>query len=195
MSVVTVLYNYQLMEYAGEDGLAAYGVIMYVSFFFISVFIGYAVGSAPIISFHYGAQNEIELKSLLKKSLVILSCFGICMTALGLGLSYPLSKLFVGYDKILMEMTVRGFMIYSLHFLICGINIFGSSLFTALNNGVISAVIAFLRTLLFQSASVMLLPILMGLDGIWYSVLVAELLALATTVFFILLKRKKYRYF
>ncbi|MBE6672400.1 MAG: MATE family efflux transporter [Ruminococcaceae bacterium] len=194
-SIVTVLYNHQLMEYAGEDGLAAYGAIMYVAFTFVAIFIGYAVGSAPIISFHFGAKNHAELKNLLKKSLVLLSVCGVCMMLLGFALSHPLAKLFVGYDKALMEMTKRGFIIYSLHFLICGINIYGSSLFTALNNGGISAAIAFLRTLVFQSASVMLLPLLFELDGVWFSVLVAEVLALVTTLFFIVYKRKEYRYF
>lgn len=195
MSVVTVLYNYQLMQHAGEDGIAAYGTIMYVAFFFVAVFIGYSVGSAPIVSYHYGAKNEAELKNLLKKSFVLLTIGGVCMVLLGFALSTPLSLLFVGYDKALMEMTKRGFIIYSLHFLVCGINIYGSSLFTALNNGIVSAVIAFLRTLVFQSACVMLLPLALGLDGVWFSVLLAEALALVTTLIFIVYKRKEYHYF
>lgn len=194
-SIVTILYNYQLMKYAGEDGLAAYGAIMYVCFFFIAIFIGYAVGSAPIVSYHYGAKNHDEMKNLFKKSMVSLSICGVCMTILGILLASPLAKIFVGYDKTLMDMTVRGFMIYSIHFAICGVNIYGSSLFTALGNGGVSALIAFLRTLLFQSVSVMTLPLLWELDGVWCSVLVAELLALVVTIFFIVYKRREYRYF
>ena len=193
-SVVTIFYNYQLMKYAGENGIAAYGAIMYVSFFFVAVFIGYAVGSAPITGFHYGAGNLAELKNLFRKSILLLGGCGILMALLGILLSSPLAKIFVGYDPTLMEMTRKGFIIYSLHFTICGINIYGSSLFTSLGNGAISAVIAFLRTLVFQSVSVLTLPLLLELDGIWYSVLVSEILALAVTVFFILYKRQEYQY-
>ena len=195
MSIVTIFYNYQLIKYAGEDGIAAYGAIMYVSFFFISVFIGYAVGSAPIHGYHYGAQNENELQNLFRKSIVLLGIAGIGMTALGILLATPLSFVFVGYDSMLMELTRRGFVIYSIHFILAGINIYGSSLFTSLGNGAVSAVIAFLRTLLFQSASVLLLPLVLDIDGIWYSVIVAELLALVTTIFFLIKKRRVYRYF
>ncbi|MBE6638533.1 MAG: MATE family efflux transporter [Ruminococcaceae bacterium] len=193
-SIVTVFYNFQLMKYAGEDGIAAYGAIMYVSFFFVAVFIGYAVGSAPIVSFHYGAANHTELKNLFRKSIILLIAFGFSMTALGILLSAPLSSIFVGYDNALMEMTKRGFIIFSLHFMICGLNIYASSLFTALNNGVISAILAFLRTFVFQSASVLLLPIFWKLDGIWLSVLVSETLALIISAIFVIRKRKEYRY-
>lgn len=194
-SVVTIFYNYQLMKYAGEDGIAAYGAIMYVSFFFVAVFIGYAVGSAPIHGYHYGAKNENELQNLFRKSLILLGITGVCMTVMGIFLSMPLSRVFVGYDPALMELTRRGFVIYSFHFILCGVNIYGSSLFTSLGNGLVSAIIAFLRTLLFQSASVLLLPLWLGLDGIWYSVIAAEVMALLVTVFFIIQKRRVYRYF
>ena len=182
MSVVGMLYNVQLLDYAGEDGIAAYGVIMYVNFIFMAVFIGFAIGSAPLIGYNYGADNRAELKNLFRKSLVVLGTFALAMTASAELLAAPLSKIFVGYDKALLDMTTRGFMIYSLSFLLCGFNIFGSSMFTALNNGLVSAAISFLRTLVCQIAAVMILPVFLGLDGIWCSVVVAELAALLLTV-------------
>lgn len=194
MSLVSMLYNLQLMKYAGEDGVAAYGVIMYVNFIFIAVFLGYAMGSAPIIGFHHGAQNEAELKSLFRKSMVINGVLSLVLTLLAELLAKPLSAIFVSYDRNLFDMTVRAFMIYSLSFLLCGFNIFGSSLFTALNNGLISAAISFLRTLVCQVASVMILPIFFGLDGIWSSILLAELAAMILTVFCFVKYRKRYHY-
>lgn len=194
MSLVSMLYNFQLIQYAGENGIAAYGVIMYVNFIFISVFIGFTIGSAPIIGFNHGADNRKELQNVFRKSLVILGLFSVGMTAAALVLAVPLSKIFVGYDKELLDMTIRGFLIYSLSFLICGFNIFGSSLFTALNNGLISAVISFVRTLLCQIAAVFLLPLVFGLDGIWLAIVAAELAALLLTVFFITRFKNRYHY-
>ncbi len=194
MSVVGMLYNIQLIQYAGEDGVAAYGVIMYVNLFFLSLFIGFSIGSAPLIGFNHGAENHRELKSLTGKSLVILLAFSVAMTLSAVFLAMPLSQVFVGYDKALMDMTVRGFIIYSLSFMLSGFNIFGSSMFTALNNGLVSAVISFVRTLVCQIAAVLILPLVWGLDGIWWSVVAAELAALLlTTVFFFALK-KRYHY-
>lgn len=194
MSLVGILYNMQLMSYAGEDGIAAYGVLMYVNFIFISVFIGYSVGVAPIIGYHYGAENSVELRGLLKKSTVIILVMSISMVVLAELLALPMSYIFVGYDKGLFDLTLSAFSIYSFAFLFAGLAIFGSSFFTALNNGVISAVISFLRTLVFQVAAVLLLPIKMGINGIWLSVVVAEALAVLVTVIFIVVKRKKYGY-
>ena len=194
LSVVSILYNLQLIHYAGEDGIAAYGVIMYVNLFFLSVFIGFSIGTAPLIGFNFGAENRKELKNLLRKSLVVLGVSSVSMLVLALLLARPLSRIFVGYDRTLMDMTVRGFMIYSLSFLLCGFNIFGSSLFTALNNGLISASISFVRTLLCQIVAVMTLPLIFGLDGIWASVVAAELTALVLTTFFVLKYRKRYHY-
>ncbi|MBQ8915169.1 MAG: polysaccharide biosynthesis C-terminal domain-containing protein [Clostridia bacterium] len=194
LSIVNILYNFQLISLAGEDGVAAYGVIMYINFIFISVFIGFSVGSAPIISYHYGAQNSSELKSLSKKSLALVAVCAVIMTAFAELLSAPLSGIFVGYDKALFEMTRRGFMIYSVSFLIMGFNIFASSFFTALNNGIVSAVLSFARTLLFQVISVLLLPIILGLDGIWLSITAAELFALGLSAFFFVKMRKRYDY-
>ena len=194
LSVVNILYNFRLMELAGEDGLAAYGVIMYVNFVFMAIFFGYAVGSSPIISYHYGAGNANELKSLKKKSLTIIALSAAAMTLLAELLAYPLAKIFVGYDEALLAMTARGFMLYSLSFLVMGFNVFGSSFFTALNNGGVSAAISFLRTFLFQIFSVLVLPLLLGLDGIWLSVVIAELLSVAVTVFFFLSQRSRYGY-
>lgn len=194
MSIVNMLYNFQLMKFSGENGVAAFGVIMYVAFVFISLFIGYSIGSAPIVSYHYGANNRSELRNLLKKSLVLMSIFGVAMTSLAEILSLPLSKIFVGYDTELMQLTQRAFIIYSLSYVCTGLNIFSSSFFTALGNGGVSAAISFLRTLLFQIGSIFLLPLILKLDGIWFAVVVSELLALAVSISFLLLERKRYGY-
>ena len=194
MSVVSMLYNYQLMRLAGEDGIAAYGVMMYVSFVFVSVFIGFAVGSAPIVGFHYGAGNHGELKSLLRKSLTLTAVAGVGMASLALALSTPLSGIFVGYDEGLYALTCRGFRLYSMSFLLAGFSIFGSSFFTALGNGGVSAAISFLRTLVFQVAAVLVLPIFFDIDGVWLAISASELLALVVTAAFLVGMRKRYRY-
>ena len=193
-SVVGMLYNFQLMKYAGEDGVAAYGVLMYVNMIFIAVFIGFATGMAPVIGYHFGAENHNELKSLLRKSIKVIGICSVAMLVFGEICAYPLSYIFVGYDKALMEMTLRGFLIYSFSFLFAGFAIFGSAFFTALSDGVTSAIMAFLRTLVFQVIAVLALPMLFGLDGIWWSIVAAEIAAVALTVMFIVIKRKKYMY-
>jgi len=195
MSLVVMLYNVQLLHYEGENGVAAYGVMMYVNMIFIAVFIGYSIGTAPIIGYHYGAENDAELKSLLKKSLGLISIGAIGMLLLAFVLAAPLSGLFVGYDGELYELTRNGFFIFSFSFLFAGFAIFGSGFFTALNDGITSAIISFLRTLVFQIAAVILLPLIWQTNGIWISVVVAELMAVAVSALFLLLKRKKYRYF
>lgn len=194
MSIVGMLYNTQLMKYAGEDGVAAYGVLMYVNMIFLAAFVGYSVGTAPIAGFHYGAQNHPELQSLLRKSLVIIGSVSLLMLAFAEGLAEPLARLFVGYDPSLMALTLRGFMIYSFSFLFAGVAIFGSSFFTALNNGLISALISFLRTLLFQVGAVLIFPLLWGIDGIWLSIVAAEVMAAVVTALFLIGERKKYHY-
>lgn len=193
-SIVSILYNMQLMKYAGENGIAAYGVLMYVNLVFLGVFIGYSTGIAPIVSYHYGAKNHNELKGLLKKSLLIIGIFAVLMFVLAEILAKPLAGIFVSYDDELMAMTVRAFRIYSLSFLFSNVAVFGSSFFTALNDGLTSALISFLRTLLFQIGAVLILPIYLGIDGIWLSVVVAELAAAIMTSIFISVKRKKYHY-
>lgn len=194
MSVVSMLYNVQLMKYAGENGVAAYGTLMYVSMIFIAAFFGYSVGTAPIIGYHYGAGNYAELKSLLKKSLVIIGICSMAMLVTSELLARPLSLIFVSYDQDLLNMTLRGFIIFSFSFLFAGMPIFGSAFFTALNNGLISALISFLRTLVFQIAAVLIFPLIWKIDGIWMSIVAAELFAAIVTVFFLLNRRKKYRY-
>ena len=194
MSVVGMLYNIQLLKYAGEDGVAAYGVIMYVNFMFIAIFIGYAVGTAPVIAYHFGAENHIELKSLLRKSTVIIGMFAIALFAVAELLAGPVADIFVGYAADLRAMTVEGFRIYSVSFLMCGFCIFGSSFFTALNNGLISATISFMRTLIFELGAVLLLPLILGLTGIWCSIIVAEASSLVLTAVFIIAKKNKYHY-
>lgn len=194
MSIVSMLYNTQLMKYAGEDGVAAYGVLMYVNMIFLAAFVGYSVGTAPIVGFHYGARNHPELQSLLRKSLVIIGSVSLLMLAFAEGMAEPLARLFVGYDPSLMALTLRGFMIYSFSFLFAGVAIFGSSFFTALNNGLISALISFLRALLFQVGAVLIFPLLWGIDGIWLSIVAAEVMAAVVTALFLIGERKKYHY-
>ncbi len=194
MSLVSILYNVQLLRLAGENGVSAYGTLMYIQFIFVSIFIGYTVGVSPIVSYHYGAGNHGELKSLLRKSVLLMGIAGALMTVLARLLADPLSAVFVGYDQELYDMTRHAFRLFSFSFLFAGLNIFASSFFTALNNGAVSAAISFLRTLLFQTISVLLLPLLFGLDGIWWAITVAELPALLVSVAFLLAKRKKYHY-
>ena len=194
MSLVNMLYNIQLLRYAGENGIAAYGTMMYVNFVFLAAFIGYSIGTAPVIGFHFGAQNHQELKGLLRKSLGIIGVFSLCMLAAAFLLATPLSRLFVGYDPALVELTVSGFRIFSLSFLFAGFAIFSSGFFTALNDGLTSALISFLRTLVFQIAAVLLLPLIWEIDGIWWSIVAAEALAVLTAAAFLILKQKKYHY-
>ena len=194
MSLVSMLYNGQLIRYAGEDGVAAYGVLMYVNFVFLAAFIGYSVGAAPVIGYHFGAANHGEMQNLLKKSLFIIGICSITMFCLAELLAQPFSVIFVGYDPDLMALTQKGFRIFSFSFLFAGIAIYGSSFFTALGNGLISALISFLRTLLFQTAAVLIFPLLWGIDGIWISIAAAELMAAAVTALFLIKKRSKYHY-
>ena len=194
MSVVAMLYNLQLMKYAGENGIAAYGVMMYVSMIFSAVFIGYSIGTAPVVGFHDGAQNHQELHGLLHKSLVLIGTFGIGMIVAAELLAHPLAKMFVGYDIELMELTVSGFRIFGLSFGFMGFAIFASGFFTALNDGITSAIISFLRTLVFQSVAVMILPQLWGIHGVWISIVVAEFMAVVLGTLFLIAKRKKYHY-
>lgn len=194
MSIVGILYNAQLMKYAGENGVAAYGVMMYVSMIFAAAFIGYSIGTAPIIGYHDGARNYPELHGLLHKSLIMIGIFGIGMVVSGELLAVPLSRLFVGYDKELMDMTVSGFRIFALSFAFMGFAIFASGFFTALNDGVTSAIISFLRTLVFQCAAVIFLPILWGINGVWISIIVAEAMAVVLSTIFLVAKQKRYHY-
>ena len=194
MSVVGMLYNGQLIRYAGEDGVAAYGVLMYVSMIFMAIFIGYSTGVAPVVSFHFGADNRDELRSHYRKSLVIILSVSGAMLIMGEALARPLSAVFVGYDPELFEMTVGGFLIYSFSFLFAGTAIFGSAFFTALNDGLTSALISFLRTLVFQVAAVLIFPLIWGLNGIWLSIVAAEVMAAVVTAAFLFGKRKKFHY-
>lgn len=194
MSLVGMLYNVQLLRYAGENGVAAYGVLMYVSMIFNGIFIGYSIGTTPVIGYHYGADNRTELKSILRKSSWIVGISSVGMFLLALVLAYPLSLLFVGYSPELLELTCSGFFIYSCAFLFMGFAIFGSGFFTALNDGLTSAIISFLRTLVFQTTAVILLPLLLDVDGIWWSVVFAELMAMLVFLVFLAGKRKQYGY-
>lgn len=193
-SVVSMLYNAQLLRYAGEDGVAAYGVLMYVSLVFQAVFIGYSVGTAPVIGYHYGAQNHGELRGLRRKSMAVIAVFAAAMFAAAQALARPLSQLFVGYDPDLLELTAQAFFIFSFSFLFSGFAIFGSSFFTALNNGLVSAAISFLRTLVFQVSAVLIFPLIWKVDGIWLSIVAAEAMAVAVTAAFLWGLRKKYQY-
>lgn len=193
-SLVNILYNTQLLKYAGEDGVAAYSIIMYVSMIFIGMFFGYSNGVAPVTSYHYGAENHSELKSLLKKSLSILVLSSVFMLAICIGFAKPFSYLFSGGDSSLFTLTYNGLLIYGVNFLFAGLAIFGSSFFTALNNGAVSATISFLRTFVFQAILVLLFPVFWGISGIWWSIVVAEALAAIVSIFFILVMRERYRY-
>lgn len=195
MSLVNTLYNLQLMRFTGEDGVAAYGVIMYVNFIFVAIYMGYSIGSAPIVGYHYGAKHQEELRGLLRRSLWILGIGAVLLTVAGELFSSLLSKIFVSYDDALFAMTRHGFRLYSLSYLLCGFNIFGSAFFTALNNGMVSAVISFARTLVFQIVCVLVLPIFLELNGIWISILVAEFLGILVTASLLIANRKKYSYF
>lgn len=192
LSLVNMLYNLQLMKYAGENGVAAYGVIMYVNFIFVGVFIGYAFGSAPIIGYNYGAGNKDELQNVYRKSLLFNLVSGIGMCIIAILASGVLAGIFVGYDAELYEMTKRGFAIYSISFIVMGLNIYASSFFTALGNGLISAILSFLRTLLFQIICVLALPLIWELDGIWFAIVAAEGMALVLS--FVMLKAYKQKY-
>lgn len=194
MSLVNMLYNWQLMRLIGAQGVAVFGIIMYVSFIFAAIFIGYSMGSAPVIGFHYGAGNKEELKGLFRKSLWILLVFSVVLTGLAMMLAKPLAMIFVAYDAELLELTKRALTIYSLSFLMSGFNIFASSFFTALNDGLTSALISFGRTLMFQAASVLLLPLIFDVDGIWAAVILAEGLALILSAACVIRNRKKYGY-
>lgn len=194
MSVVNMLYNWQLMRLMGSGGVAVYGVIMYVNFFFIAIFLGYSMGSAPIVGYHYGAGNRAELRGLLRKSLCIITVMSVVLTAAALLLARPLSLIFVSKEPALLPVTIRAFSIYSLSFLMVGYNIYASSFFTALNDGFISALISFARTLVFQVAAVTVLPVLWDIDGVWAAVVAAETLALLLSAACLVGKRKKYGY-
>ena len=194
MSIVGILFNLQLMKYAGEDGVSAYGVMMYVSMIFTAAFGGYTMGIAPAISFHYGANDRSELKSLLRKSILLCCITGVGMVFLGELLCVPLANVFVSYDSSLRFMTISGFRIFALSFAFVGFGIFSSGFFTALNDGVTSAIISFVRTMVFECAAVMLLPLILGINGIWLSVIVSEFLAVVLGLVFLLIKQKKYQY-
>ena len=194
-SIVSIIYNYQLMSLAGENGIASYGVILYAQFIFLAVYFGYSMGTAPIFGFNYGAKNTFELKNLFKKSLKVIGCSAIVLVLTSELLARPISMFFVGYDKVLLDMTIRGFRIFAISFLICGFNIFSSAFFTALNNGLVSLLLSIGRTFIFQIIAVLLLPYYFGLDGIWLSIIMSELLALFVTIFFFILMRKRYQYY
>ncbi len=193
-SVVSMLYNFQLMRFAGEDGVAAYGVLMYVNWIFVAVLFGYVTGASPVIGYHYGAQNHVELKNLFKKSMVLMIGGGIALAGLTALLADVLSGMFVGYDPVLLEMTKKSVIISAFGFIFTGINVFGSGFFTALNNGLISAAISFLRTVVFQVAAVMILPEIWAIDGIWWSMVVAEILSFGVTLFCLVKNKNKYHY-
>lgn len=193
-SLINILYNFQLMKLAGENGVAAYGIIMYVNFIFMAIYFGYSIGSAPVIGYHYGAGNHAELKNLFHKSIVLMSSSGVILTFLAELLTVPLVKVFASYDVGLFNMTCRGFRIYSVAFIFMGINVWGSAFFTALGNGLVSAALSFMRTLVFQIAMIFVLPVFLGIDGIWGAIVAAEFMALIVTFSFIIKNKKKYNY-
>lgn len=193
-SVINVLYNFQLMKFTGENGVAAYGVVMYVNIIFMAIFLGYSMGSAPIVSYHYGADNHQELKNLLRKSIWFLLGSGVILVVLSEVFAEPLVRIFASRDAELLAITIRGFRLYAIAFFVMGFNVWGSAFFTALNNGAVSAAISFLRTLVFQIIAVLVLPVILGIDGVWLSIVAAEVLSLAVTGFFLVTRKKRYQY-
>lgn len=193
-SIVSMIYNFQLLKYIGENGVSAFGVLMYVQFIFVAIFIGYSIGCAPVVSYHYGAGNSLEVKNMLKKSMLLMGTLGVLLSALAFCLAEPLAKIFVGYDAELHALTSHAFRLFSFSFLLAGFNIYCSSFFTALNNGAISAAVSFLRTLVFQTSAVLILPLILDVDGIWLSNAFAEIFAFAISAIFLIAKRKKYHY-
>lgn len=193
-SVISMIYNMQLLLYIGNDGVSAYGVLMYVQFVFIAIFIGYAIGSAPVVSFHYGAQNHGELKNMLRKSTMLMLSLGAVLSAAAFFLAPAFSKMFVGYDYELYTLTNHAFKFFAISFLLSGFNIYVSSFFTALNNGAVSAAVSFLRTLVFQTSAVIILPLILGVDGIWWAITVAEICAFIISVIFLFAKKNEYKY-
>lgn len=195
MSVVDMLYNWQLMRFSGSDGVAVYGIIMYISFIFAAIFIGYSMGSSPIVGYHYGAGNKNELKNILKKSMRIIVIVEIVLMLTAEIFAPFFAGIFVNYDAELFEMTVHALRIYSIAFLMSGFNIYSSSFFTALNDGFVSATLSFCRTMLFETGAVLVLPFFLGASGIWYSIIAAEIMAVCLSLFFLAKKSKKYGYF
>lgn len=193
-AIVAVVFNYKLMQIAGNDGVAAYGVIMYLSFVFTATFLGYSQGVAPIVGYNYGANNNKEQKNIFKKSIILICIFGTLLTILAEIVAVPFSKIFVSYDKTLLDMTVNGFRIYAFSLLFMGINLFASSFFTALNDGIVSGIISFMRTFVMQIGTVLIIPIFLGLNGIWISTIVAEILAIIISIIFFIRKKEKYKY-
>lgn len=193
-NIVSIMYNYQLMKYYGENGVAAYGTIMYLNFMFTSLFIGYSIGSAPIVGYNYGAENNKELQNIFKKSLTILFGASAIITLASVFLAGPIANIYVGYDEGLYDLTVMAFRLFATSYLIVGYNIYASAFFTALNNGLVSAIISFLRTLLFQIVCIFALPLLFGKQAIWLSITVAEAFALVMSAVFIFTQNKKYHY-
>lgn len=194
VSIVSIVFNIQLLKYAGENGIVAYGVLMHIGFLFNSIFMGYSIGTAPIIGYHYGAKSHDELKNILKKSLIINIIIGITLTIIAIGLAKPLSSIFVSYNASLLDFTINAMRIYAFSYILYGLNIFTSSFFTALNNGLISAIVSISRTLIFQTSCVLLLPLIFDLNGIWYSTILAEILSFSLCTIFIISNRKKYKY-
>ena len=194
MSIVSMMYNYQLIRYIGADGVAAYGVIMYAAYIFIAVFLGFSIGSAPIVSYNYGAENYNELRNVFRRSLIILATIAIVLTIAAIALAGPLASIFVGYDQQLFLLTRKAFMIYSMSFILVWINLYTSAFFTALNNGLISAIVSFSRTLIFEVGAVLLIPYILGIDGIWISISVAESLAIVMSIIFLAANKKLYHY-
>ncbi len=183
-----------MMIFTSIYGVVAYGIIMYVGFIFSGTYLGYSIGSAPIVGYHYGADDTNELKSLFKRSIKLIITTSLIMTLCAELLSRLLASIFVSYDQALLDMTTTAIRLFALSYLISGINIFASSFFTALNNGLISATISFLRTLVFQIAMIFILPAVFGLNGIWLSVVVAEILSLIVSILFLYFNRKRYHY-
>ena len=192
MSLVGMVYNIQLLRLLGENGVSAYGVIMYVSLLFSAIFIGYEIACSPLMSFQNGAGNTCEKRSLFKKSMLIISVASVILFVIGESCAYPIAYIFTGYNQDLCDLTVMAFRMYACSFLFMGIAMYGSAFFTSLENGLISAIISFVRTLVCELGAVIILPYLFGAQAIWLSFVVAEIVAALLSGLLIVAFSRKY---
>lgn len=193
-NIVSMCYNWQLMRFYGENGVAAYSVILYLGFIFVAVYSGYNMTVTPLVGFNFGAGNKRELRSLLRHSLTLMLVLGVLLAGTAELLAGPAARLFVGYDSELTALTVHATRLYAPSFLITGLTLFVSAWFTGLNNGPVSALASFSRTFVFELSCVFLLPVLLGVNGIWLSAPAAEILSLFLGAALLLRFRSRYGY-
>ena len=192
--LASVMYNYKLMELTGLNGVAAYGVLMNVGFLFGSVFLGFAVGSAPLFTYKYEREDHDELHSLFIKSTISVVLMGFLLYGVACMIEGPFAAEFFGGDELLITMTEEAFALHSLSYMVMGLAVFASAFFTAIHDSRVSFLISFLRTLLFEVLAILLLPMLFDLNGVWAASLTSEVLTLLVTVGLLISKKEKYQY-